>query len=209
MNNAVPEITLPETPLPGISAAILAGGKSTRMGCDKALLPFGEQRLIDHVYQRLASLFAEVIIVTNSPKSYADIPCRKVVDCHPGMGVLSGIHSALCHATEDRVFIVGCDMPFISAPLIRHICSFADQGEVILPYSAGGHEPLHALYAKSCLPAVERLLNQKQRRVGALFEQVETLRLTAEDIVHLDPQGKSFRNINTPQDYRLIGEGVE
>jgi len=192
--------------IPGITGVILAGGESRRMGSDKSLLPIKGARFIDHVYTRMASLFDEVVIVTNSPELYGDIDCRKVPDLYYAQGALAGVHSGLLHAKHEQIFVVGCDMPFISARVVRHICAQADRGDLVIPNSRGGHEPLHALYSKSCLPAMERILDAGQRRIVLFFDQVKVVEISHHDVIELDPEEKSFQNINTPQDYfRLRG----
>lgn len=190
----------------GITGVILAGGESRRMGSDKSLLPIQGARFIDHVYSRMAALFEEVIIVTNSPDLYNEIDCRKVPDIYYAQGALAGVHSGLAHAKQEQVFVVGCDMPFISAAVVQQICSHADEGDLVIPHSSSGHEPLHALYSKSCLPAMEKVLDAGQKRIMLFFDRVKLVELPASEIRHLDPQEQSFQNINTPEDYfRLRG----
>lgn len=194
----------------GVTGVILAGGESRRMGSDKSLLPIQGARFIDHVYQRMASLFEEVIIVTNSPELYNEIPCRKVPDIYYAQGSLAGVHSGLAHAKTERIFVVGCDMPFVSPAVVREICSHAANGDLVMPHSSSGHEPLHALYSKSCLPAMERVLDAGLRRIMLFFDQVNLVELPASAIRRLDPQEKSFQNINTPEDYfRLRGTLID
>ncbi len=192
--------------LPGISGVILAGGESCRMGSDKSLLPIQGARFIDHIYARLSSLFEEVIIVTNSPELYQDLPCRKVPDIYLKQGALAGIHAGLSQVKQPRAFVIGCDMPFVSEKVVRKICSHAKQGDLILPHSSHGHEPLHALYDKSCLPAIEQVLKAGHKRIMKFFSQVKVVELSAPELLELDPQEKSFCNINTPDEYyRLRG----
>jgi len=187
--------------IPGISGVILAGGESRRMGSDKSLLPFAGARFIDHVYARLSSLFAEVLIVTNSPELYREIPCAKVPDIYPGQGALAGIHSGVKHASQQQVFVVGCDMPFVVPELVRHLCSKFVHADLLLPISSSGHEPLHALYGKACLPAMERSLNSGKKRIDSFFAQVTLVEIGAAELRQIDPQEGSFRNINTPAEY--------
>jgi FdhD protein len=190
----------------GISGVILAGGESQRMGSDKSLLPIQGARFIDHIYARLSSLFDEVLIVTNSPELYQEIPCRKVPDIYLRQGALAGIHAGLSQAQQPRAFVVGCDMPFVSEKMVRKICSHAEQGDLILPLSSKGHEPLHALYEKSCLPAIEQVLEAGHKRVMKFFSQVKVVKIPATELLPLDPQEKSFCNVNTPDEYfRLRG----
>lgn len=192
--------------IPGITGVILAGGESRRMGSDKSLLPIQGARFIDHVYSRMAALFDEVVIVTNSPELYSEIDCRKVPDLYYAQGALAGVHSGLAHAGNEQIFVVGCDMPFISARVVRHICAQASRGDLVIPNSSGGHEPLHALYDKSCLSAMEQVLDGGQRRIMLFFDQVKVVEISSKKIKELDPGEKSFQNINTPEDYfRLRG----
>ncbi len=185
----------------GVSGVILAGGESRRMGSDKSLLPIHGARFIDHVYARLAALFDEVIIVTNSPELYKEIDCRKVPDIYSAQGALAGIHSGLKHARNPAVFVAGCDMPFVSPQLIRSICEQAELADLILPVSSSGHEPLHALYHKSCLPAMEQVLDAGRKRILSFFDQVRVAEIPARELRQIDPQERSFRNINTPEEY--------
>jgi len=190
----------------GVTGVILAGGESRRMGSDKSLLPVAGARFIDHVYQRMASLFDDVLIVTNSPELYSEIPCRKVPDIYYAQGSLAGVHSGLAHAKTEQIFVVGCDMPFISSAVVRQICSHAADGDLVIPHSSSGHEPLHALYGKGCLPAMERVLDAGLKRIMLFFDQVKLVELPASEVQRLDPQEQSFQNINTPEDYfRLRG----
>ncbi len=201
-------ITTDRERIHGISGVILAGGESRRMGSDKSLLPIHGARFIDHVYARLAALFDEVIIVTNSPELYREIPCRKVPDIYYAQGALAGIHSGVKHAQHRHAFVVGCDMPFVSPQLVRSICARADQGDLVLPLSSSGHEPLHALYGKSCLPAMEQVLDAGRKRIISFFDQVQVAEIPPEELQRIDPQERSFRNINTPEEYfQLRGKG--
>jgi len=185
----------------GITGVILAGGESRRMGSDKALLPIRGARFIDHIYRSLSELFEEVIIVTNSPSLYESIPCRKVPDIYHAQGSLAGIHSGVCHARNERVFVVACDMPFIDPDVVRHICARATTADVVIPVGEHGSEPLHALYGKSCLSAMEEALDAGKKRIVSFFPQVNVAEIGEDEWSSCDPEGLSFRNINTPQEY--------
>ena len=187
--------------IPATTGVILAGGESRRMGSDKSLLPLDGERFIERTYQRMASLFEEVLIVTNSPELYVDIPCRKVPDIHLGKGALAGIHSGLWHASQPRIFVVACDMPFLDAGLIRQLCSENLEADVHIPRSSHSLEPLHARYGKNCLPAMEEALARDGRRIIKFFPAVNVCEMPAASWQRFDPEGMSFRNINTPQDY--------
>lgn len=185
----------------GVSAVILAGGESRRMGSDKSLLPWHGGRFIEHIHRLLDELFDEVIIVTNSPGLYDSIPCRKEPDIYYKQGSLAGIHSGLCHARNERIFVVACDMPFLSEEVIRALCACDRQAEVVIPRSEWGLEPLHACYAKSCLPAIEAVLDAGKKRIVGFFPEVRVVEVAAAEFQKIDPEGLSFRNINTPEEY--------
>ena len=192
--------------IPGVTGVILAGGEGRRMGCDKALLPIDGALFIDHVYARLAALFDEVLIVTNAPEFYRELPCRKVPDLYPCKGVLAGIHAGLCHAGREKIFVAACDMPFLSAAVIRRLCRERDQGDVVIPRSDKGVEPLHALYDKRCRPAIKATLEAGEKRIVSFFPQVRVHEVPAEVFQECDPAGRSFCNINTPQEYFALRE---
>lgn len=194
--------------IPGVTGVILAGGESRRMGCDKSLLPLDGARFIERIHRQMAELFEEVIIVTNSPGLYAELPCRKVPDIYPVKGSLAGIHSGLCHARHERAFVVACDMPHLSAEVIRRLCADPARGEVVIPNSGRGVEPLHALYARSCLPAIEASLDAGEKRIVSFFPQVRVCEVPPEAFADCDPEGLSFRNINTPQEYFALRDRV-
>jgi FdhD protein len=146
-------------------------------------------------------LFEEVLIVTNSPNGYADIPCRKVTDLHVNRGVLAGIHSGLCHSRHARVFVVACDMPFINPLVVRAICTSSVAADVVIPSQTVGLEPLHAIYAKSCIKAITDQLDAGEKRITSFFLKVCVRELGSEYWQGVDPQGLSFCNINTPNEY--------
>jgi FdhD protein len=148
-----------------------------------------------------------VIIVTNSPDLYTGLPCRKVPDLYPLKGSLAGIHSGLSHARSDKIFVVACDMPFLSAEVIRRLCTGGDAADVVIPRSERGVEPLHALYDTRCLPAVEELLDAGEKKIVRFFPRVRVCEVPPAAFADCDPDGRSFRNINTPQEYFALRDG--
>jgi len=190
----------------GVTGVILAGGESRRMGCDKSLLPFQGARFIDLIYRQLDTLFEEVLLVTNSPELYREIPCRKVPDIYYKQGALAGIHSGLCHARNERIFVVACDMPFVSTEVARFLCTRAG-ADVVIPNSERGLEPLHAVYHKRSLHAMEEVLDEGRKRIVAFFPKVDVQIVPHGEMSDIDSQGRAFLNINTPQEYfQLRGE---
>ena len=138
----------------GVTAVILAGGKSSRMKSNKALLPFSGELFIERIHRQLTALFSEVILVTNTPEFYRFLPCRMVPDEFPGLGSLAGIHAGLKHSKTEHIFVVACDMPYLNSELMRQMISKAQESDVVIPESDGGYEPLHAVYSKK-LPACD------------------------------------------------------
>ena len=193
-----------QTRLSDVAGVILAGGESSRMGRNKALMEVNGERMIETAYRRMAELFEEVLLVTNSPEIYEFIPCRKVADIYPGMGPLGGIHAALSSCRAERAFITACDMPGLNPQLIRELCSMQGGADVVIPETHGGLEPLHSVYDKKCLPKMEAMLQAGERRILSFFDLAQVRLVPRGRIAILDPDFASFRNINTPEDYRLL-----
>jgi len=198
-----------DSKIEGVSGVILAGGESRRMGSDKSLLPLNGALFIEHVYRLMAELFEEVILVTNAPDLYQRIPCRKVPDLYRVKSSLAGIHSGLSHARNAKAFVVACDMPFLSAAVIRRLCNWTADADLLLPRNAHGIEPLHALYSKTCLPAIEKLLEAGRLKISLFFPEIHLVEVAAESLMDLDPEGLSFRNINTPREYFALRDRLK
>ena len=195
--------------IPGVTGVILAGGVSSRMGSNKALLPHKGGRFIESIYRELSEIFPEVILVTNTPEQYGFLPCRKVPDLFQGMGALAGIHAGLAQSSNPAVFTVACDMPHLDPWLIRHIANRAVGCDVVLPRSNSGFEPLHALYREGCLPVMEDCLKRGERRIVSILPQLRVREIAAAEVARFDPGFDSFSNINTPQEYYDLRNGTK
>jgi FdhD protein len=193
--------------IPGITGVILAGGASSRMGSNKALLPHKGGRFIESIYRELSEIFSEVILVTNTPEQYHFLPCRKVPDLFEGMGALAGIHAGLAQSSNPAVFTVACDMPHLDPWLIRHIANRGAGCDIVLPRSEFGYEPLHALYREGCLPVMEQCLQSGERRIISILPQLRVREIAAAEVARFDPGFDSFSNINTPQEYYDLRNG--
>ncbi|BCS52227.1 molybdenum cofactor guanylyltransferase [Geobacter sp. SVR] len=191
----------------GVTGVILAGGQSSRMGSNKALLPFRGGRFIEAIHRQFTELFDEVLLVTNTPEQYHFLSCPKVPDLHPGMGALAGLHSGLHHASHPHIFAVACDMPYLDNGLIHLLTKRRHDFDVVIPHGEHGPEPLHAVYAKRCLPAMEAALLAGKRRIVSFFPQVRVHHFDQAEIAMLDPEFMSFRNINTPEEYYDLRRG--
>jgi FdhD protein len=187
--------------IPGVTGVILAGGASSRMKSNKALLPVSGGRFIEVIHRQMRALFSEVLLVTNTPEQYAFLGSPMVPDRFPGQGPLAGIHAALLAARTPRIMVVACDMPHLNEPLIRHLATLPTLADVVIPESEHGLEPLHALYATSCLPAIASTLTAGRKRIVSFFDDVQVARVPFAEITAIDPAGQGFLNINTPEEY--------
>ena len=151
------------------SSVVLAGGKSRRMGTDKAFLEVGGATIVQRVLAALETLSDDTIIVTNSPEEYAGLPARLGGDFYPNKGALGGIHAGLLAARYDYIVAVACDMPFLNPRLLRHLADLVENYDVVVPDLGGGHlETTHAVYSKGCLEPIERLILEDRLRIVEL-----------------------------------------
>lgn len=183
-----------------MTGAILAGGKGTRMGANKAFLEIGGRPLIEAVLEKVEGIFDKLFIVANESHLYEYLKIELFQDLIPNKGSLGGIYTALNKASSPQTFCIACDMPFIEPAFIRYMMEGASNYEVVIPRSPDGLEPLHAIYSKSCLPYVERLLGVGDLKILHFFPEVRVKTLEREEIEPFDPYGMLFFNINTPED---------
>lgn len=188
----------------GITGVILAGGSSRRMGSNKALLQINGKTMIEKVYEIMSSLFDDVMVITNSPDEYSFLPCRKIPDIYPGYGCIAGLHSALTATGTDRIFITGCDMPFLNPELIKLLCNTSPEADAVVPVNMEGLlEPLHAVYAKSSLVTVSEMIAAGEKSILRLFERVRTTEIAPSEYAHIDQAEASFSNVNTPGEFQI------
>lgn len=190
-----------------ITLAVLAGGKSSRMGVNKALQTIGDQALIEHVLAiHNHILFQDIMIMTNSPNMYKHLNYQTVADTHIGQGAVCGIHSALQHSTTEYVLILACDMPFIQTSLINLLIEHTQSSayKAIIPTVKRYPQGVIALYHRDCLAHLESAIQQGQRKLKHIFESIIPIHYIDESQwQHHDPDGLSFMNINTPNQLSL------
>jgi molybdopterin-guanine dinucleotide biosynthesis protein A len=193
----------------GISAVVLAGGESQRLGVDKALLELNGQSLLARTVNRVAILGDDVIVVTNHPERYEHLalPVRFVPDERPGEGALMGLYSGLREATYQSAIAVACDMPFLNLPLLRYMIAKRPGCDAVVPRLENDMlEPLHAIYSKRCLPFIAKSLAKGRRRILAFFDKVKVHYVEGPAIAQIDPLYLSFVNVNTPADWQVVQE---
>ena len=192
-----------------LSAAVLAGGESRRMGTDKALLPLvaGGQPMLGLVLERLSSVADDVLVVANDQERYSSFGARVVPDLHRHVGALGGIQAAIEWSAHDYCLVVACDMPFLSLPLLRQMASEPRNYDVLVPLIPGESrqrgdglvfQTLHAIYSKRCLPYIEKRIAEGRKQVVGFFEDVRVRTLDVTEITRWDPNLRSFFNANTP-----------
>lgn len=182
-----------------VTGVVLAGGKSSRMGRNKALLSFGSTTLLESVIGKLQPVFERVVLSVHEAGAYPQIALPQVVDRYPETGPMGAIASLL-EAGESRIFCVACDMPYLNATLIEYQCSFSDC-DAVIPVWHGRMESLHALYSDALLPEFQRLLQESRFKVADALLQAHVRYVSEEEIRKIDARGESFRNVNTPEEY--------
>lgn len=183
-----------------ISAIVLAGGKSRRLGVDKALLALRNgQSLLVSAVKTVGKVAAEVIVVANDKGYGDDIEARLVPDVYPGKGSLGGIYSGLLSSAYARSLVVACDMPFLNDRLLAYMVSLPRDYDVLIPRLGDALEPLHAVYSKECLPYMRELLAHDHLKIIDFFDQVRVRYVDAAEIDVFDPDHLSFFNVNTPE----------
>jgi molybdopterin-guanine dinucleotide biosynthesis protein A len=186
-----------------ISAVVLAGGKSRRMGRRKALETIGGKSLIERAIDRIGPISSEVLIVTS--RELLDFPdaceARVLVDLHRGKGPMAGIYRGLLASRSAYSLVVACDMPFLSTALLRHMTELADGFDAVVPrLSDDTMEPLHAIYSKSCLSEMKRRLDCDRLGVDAFIKTVRVRYVERAECERFDPQLRSFLNLNYESD---------
>lgn len=192
------------------TAIILAGGKSSRMGEDKALLPVGDRTLIARMVDALRDHFEDLILVTNHPERFMAIPeLRLVSDVHPGEGPLGGIYSGLLASRGRHNLIVSCDLPFLNHLLLDYLWSRRNWGDVVVPLTHEGLSPMLAIYDRHVLEPIAQALASGQADPLALYAKLRVHYVREDEVVSYDPLLLSFRHVSTPEQYRLALSTLE
>jgi molybdenum cofactor guanylyltransferase len=186
------------------TSIILAGGKSIRLGYDKAFAILDNRTLIKRTIDCLSQISQTILIVTNQDQldSYkaAGLKGNILVDLYAGGGTLGGIYTGLANSATHYNFIVGCDMPFLNIDLVRYLLDLAPGFDAVVPKMDDKIEPLHAIYSRNCIPYIELLQYEEKLRVSQIFSLVNTRYVAKNEITRYDPQHMSFFNLNTKGD---------
>lgn len=186
-----------------VTCAILAGGKSLRMGRDKATLSVGTKPLINRVYDEAKKVFKDIIIISNHHKIIDGLNVPIFEDILPIQTPIAGIVSALLYADNPYVFVLACDMPFVSEKSIEYIIDKVQGEDLIIPRSRGGYEPLYAIYNRACIPHLLKLLTQNKLKISYLFPFI-SLKVLNENLCFINNGYSVFTNINAIDDLEIL-----
>ena len=171
------------------------------MGTSKALLLFDDEPLIVHVVATMQRLFADVVVVAAPEQDLPSMPVRLVSDEVAYQGPVGGIYYGLMASGSDAAFVTSCDSAFLNIDLIAHLLDQLPEHDVVVPHWQGRFQPLHAVYRRSVSPLLAEQLARGQLRPVYLFDKVRLRRVDEDEIRRFDPEGSSFYNMNTPEDY--------
>lgn len=196
---------------PPVSVAILAGGRSSRMGTDKAMLPLGQggRPLLGWVIDAVHGLSDDLAIIATDRPGYSRFGLPVIPDRFPGAAALGGIATALHHARHDACLVVSCDTPLLVPAMVRLLMQFAGDAEVVVPVVLdpdGQREwqPLCAVYAKGLLPRIEAAIALGQLRITDLFPGSKIVPISGDLLRAVDPDLRSFHNVNDPTELAMV-----
>ncbi len=191
------------------SAAILAGGENRRMPILKAFIEVEGQKIIERNLKIMKSIFSEIFIITNQPEAYSHLKTPLLGDIYDIRGPMTGIFTALLNSSNRWIFISACDMPFLSTKLIEYMASKRADYDAVVPESPisegaqGGVEPLFAFYSKHLAASMEKAILSGNKSLRDFLNNKRVHYITSGEINKLDPDKKSFINLNTPEDIDL------
>ena len=180
---------------------VTAGGLSSRMGTDKAMLEISGRAMIEHIIAALLPVTKRVSIIANNPL-YTRLGLPVFRDSHSGIGPLEAIRTSLANAQTSRVVLVGCDLPFVTSDLFSYLLELKGDYQAVIPVGRDERlEPLCAVYSVDALAYVADLIDRGERRVSKLFDLVPTRLVGFDELGHLRGSERFFENVNTPEDY--------
>jgi molybdopterin-guanine dinucleotide biosynthesis protein A len=192
-----------------MTIVLQAGGKSTRMGKDKALLPFLGIPLIKRLRDRFSDEGEELLVITNNFSGYRDLDVPLYKDLIPDRGALGGLYTALSISKNPIVGLIAADLPFASPALMAHLIKTlqASDAEAAIPSTEKGLEPLHAVYRREiCLPLVKIALDQDLWKMNAWHDRANILIITPEETRKITGSEYTFWNLNSPDDFQKAEE---
>lgn len=190
-------------------AVILAGGENKRINLQKAFLEIKGKRIIETISAMLGRLFSKVIINTNDPESFFYLGLPMTGDILKARGPMTGILSSMVSADAPEIFVVACDMPFVNEKLVSMLINKYNGQNALVPLFHGESQPLLGIYSKRIALLMEDSISKDERSMKRLLQKIDVEFLEEDIIRDVDPEGRSFVNINTMDDFKkMIGAGV-
>jgi len=196
---------MPDRPT-DITGVILVGGRSRRLGRDKALVEFGGRPLFERVLALFRDRFDRVLLVGGRGERFAAYGVPVIEDLYPG-SALGGLYTGLFRCATEYAFVSPCDLPYPSGALVDHLCAMRRGADAVVPVWRNCFETLFALYGRNCLDPMRRLLASGNLRVYDLYPQIRVRYVAGEELDQLAPGGRAFVNINTPEEYERLEKG--
>lgn len=190
-----------------MEALILAGGENTRLKFQKGLVRINGKRLIEKNALLLENYFKFIMISTNNPELYFYLGYRIIGDVFRIRGPMTGIFSGFIFSEAPSLFVMACDMPSVSHKLVRLIKETYKGQEAVIPIFGGKPQPLLGVYSRSVCEIIESRLKSDNRSMMGLLDSIRVQFIDERDVVRVDPEGKSFINLNTPEDLRRVTGG--
>lgn len=185
-----------------VTAIVLAGGKGKRLGQAKSTLKLGARTIIEEVVDQMAGIAGEVIVVTSPSQN--DLPhslnAQVYTDIQPGKSALGGVYTGLVKSSNHYNLVVACDMPFLNIDLLKHMISLSAGVDIVTIKVGPNVEPLHAVYSKGCIEAIENMFGQDDLQVSHLLDAVKVRYIDEDELDEYDPAHLSFFNINNKTD---------
>ena len=185
-----------------ITGIILAGGKSRRIGTNKALLKISNKTMIEEVFVKFKDIFKEIIVVANEVERFDFLGTKVIPDIIPSKGPLGGIYTGLVKSNNFLNFIVACDMPFLDQNIVKYMLEVSGDNDIVVAHYNDRFQPLCALYSKNCIKPIENQLKTNNLKISDFFRHVKVKTISEAEISQLDSQGLYFTNINTREDYK-------
>jgi molybdopterin-guanine dinucleotide biosynthesis protein A len=186
---------------------ILAGGENRRISVKKGFLKINNKNIVEHNIEALKHVCNRVIISTNTPEKYSYLGIPMIGDIVKSQGPMIGIFSALSLPEVSSIFVIACDMPYINVKLLKYIFKkYANPYDAVVPMYNKEPQPLLSIYSESVLMRMRESIKQEKTSMRGFLQEIKVLYISEEEVKSIDPEGRSFVNINTLQDYhREIG----
>jgi len=170
------------------------------MGADKAMVPLRGKPMLMHVLEQITPLFSNIVISTRELRE--NLPCQQIIDASEDRGPMVGIITALEAVESDWLFVIACDMPFVSHALIRLLATNRDAHDAVVSHVHGRVQPLFGFYAKTSLPMMKRQMQQGQRSMIRLLDKLNSSIVSEQQVREIDPQFESLISLDSIEDVK-------